>query len=80
MISTRIRLQKPFHSISTRKLLLQVLQKALQTRLITDFAVDTDMMLLETASAFEFDSLYQLISTSSSILFIERLFNWVIKL
>lgn len=36
-------------------------------------------MLLETANAFEFDSLHQLISTSSSILFIERLFDWVIR-
>lgn len=37
------------------------------------------MMLLETATSFEFDSLHQLISTSSSILFIERLFDWVIR-
>lgn len=40
---------------------------------ITDFVVDTQRMLLETVNAFEFDSLHQLIPTSSSILFIERL-------
>lgn len=46
---------------------------------ITDFVEDAQGMLLETANAFEFDSLHQLISTSSSILFIERLFDWVIR-
>lgn len=49
------------------------------TSTISDFAIDAQRMLLETANAFEFDSLHQLISTSSSVLFIERLLDWVIR-
>jgi len=52
----------------------------IDTSTVTDFAVEAQMMLFETANACEFDSLHQLISTSSSILFIEGLFDWVIRI